>query len=73
MSKMIRWIVGLLDRWYVTHKKFDPSRNQVRQVILKTFSNQKAQMKFFDLVNQELEARKRSERGPNAQSAVRIL
>ena len=62
-----------LDRWYVTHKKFDPSRNQVRQVILKTFSNQKAQMKFFDLVNQELEARKRSERGPNAHSAVRIL
>ena len=62
-----------LDRWYVTHKKFDPSRNQVRYAILKVFSNQKAQMKLFDLVNKELQARKRSERGPNAQSAVRIL
>ena len=30
-----------LDRWYVTHKKFEPSRNQVCQVILKAFSNQK--------------------------------
>jgi len=62
-----------LDRWYVTHKKFDPSRNQVRYAILKAFSNQKAQMKFFDLVNQKLEARKRSERGHNARTAVRIL
>ena len=64
---MIRWIVGLLDRWYVTHKKFDPSRNQVRQVILKTFSNQKAQMKFFDLVNKELRARKHRGRGAKAE------
>lgn len=53
-----------LDRWYVTHKKFDPSRNQVRYVMLKAFSNQKAQMKFFDLVNKELQARKLVEEVP---------
>lgn len=62
-----------LDRWYVTHKKFDPSRNQVRHVFLNAFGNQKAQMKFFDLVNKELRARKRRGRGAKARTAVRIL
>lgn len=62
-----------LDRWYITHKKFEPSRKRVCQVILKAFSNQKAQMKFFDLVSKELQTRKRRERGSNPRTAVRIL
>jgi len=47
-----------LDRWYVSHYKYDPDRKQVRHVFLKAFSNQKGQMKYFNLVNEELQARK---------------
>ena len=47
-----------LDRWYVSHKKYDPERKEVRNVLLKAFSNQKGQMKYFNLVNKELQARK---------------
>lgn len=47
-----------LDRWWVKHNKFDPERNQVRHVLLKAFSNEKAQMKYFGEVSEPLEARK---------------
>lgn len=47
-----------LDRWYVNHYKYDPERKQVRHVFLKAFSNQKGQMKYFNMVNEELQARK---------------
>ena len=47
-----------LDRWYVSHKRFDPERNEVRNVFLKAFSNQKGQMKYFTEVSEPLEARK---------------
>ena len=47
-----------LDRWYVTHNKFDPERNEVRHVLLRAFSNQKGQMKFFKEVSDPLEAKK---------------
>lgn len=47
-----------LDRWYVNHKRFDSERNEVRNVFLKAFSNQKGQMKYFTEVSEPLEARK---------------
>jgi len=47
-----------LHRWYVSHKRFDPDRNEVRNVFLKAFSNQKGQMKFSKEVSDPLEARK---------------
>ncbi len=47
-----------LDRWYVNHKRFDPERNEVRNVFLKAFSNQKSQMKYFTEMSEPLEARK---------------
>lgn len=53
-----------LDRWYVNHYKYDPERKQVRHVLLKTFSNQKGQMKYFNMVNEELQARKMVEEVP---------
>ena len=53
-----------IDRWYVKHYKFDPKRNEVRHVILKAFSNQKAQMEFFELKSKELEERKKIEDVP---------
>ena len=53
-----------LDRWYVTHYKYDPDRKQVRHVFLKAFSNQKGQMKYFKTVAQELEERKLVEEVP---------
>jgi len=46
------------DRWYVSHKRFDPERNEVRNVFLKAFSNQKGQMKYFKKMGELLEARK---------------
>ena len=53
-----------LDRWYVSHKKYDPERNEVRNVFLKAFSNRKGQSKYFNLMNEELEARKLVEEVP---------
>ena len=53
-----------LDRWYVRHYKYDPGRKEVRHVIRKTFSNQKSQMKYFNLANEELQARRLVEEVP---------
>jgi len=47
-----------LDRWYVNHKRFDPERNEVRNVFLKAFSNQRSQLKYFTEMSEPLEARK---------------
>ena len=47
-----------LDRWYVTHYRNDPDHQQFRHVMLKAFSNRKAQMKFLKEMNDALEARK---------------
>ena len=47
-----------LNRWYVSHYKFDPERNELRHVFLKSFSNQKSQLKYFKIANKELQARK---------------
>ncbi|HUW78971.1 MAG TPA: hypothetical protein VMV52_09530 [Candidatus Nanopelagicaceae bacterium] len=53
-----------LDRWYVNHYKYDSERKQVRHVFLKAFSNQKGQMKYFNMVNKQLQARKMVEEVP---------
>ena len=47
-----------VDRWYVNHKRFDPERNEVRNVFLKAFSDQKGQMKYFTEVSEVLGTRK---------------
>ena len=53
-----------LDRWYVTHYRFDPDHQQFRHVMLKAFSNRKAQMKFLKESTHALEARKLVEQVP---------
>ena len=53
-----------LDRWYVSHYKYDPDRKQVRHVFLKAFSRQKGQMKYFALVSEGLQDRKLVEEVP---------
>lgn len=62
-----------IDRWCVKHYQYDPERWQVRHVFLKAFSNQKAQMKYFTNVKDELQVRRQLEEVPSHEHITGIL
>lgn len=43
-----------IDRWVISHYRYDPERRERRNMVVACFDNRRASMKFFDRANSEL-------------------